>query len=422
MKQDKKRKLPTGWRWAKLGGKNGIAEIVNGATPSTDEPQYWKGDILWATPADLGNLRSIYIEDTERKITKAGLNSCSTKLLPVGTVLLTSRAPVGNLAITKRPLCTNQGFKSFIPKDGIDSLYLYFAIRIIIPDILKDVHVNTFGEITKEQIQHFEIPLPPTIDDQIRIATQLELKMAEVEKMRQAALRRKEAISAMQGAILRAVFPWKEDDELPAGWRWEALENLFTIDNMQIDSSNPLFSVLPFIGMDNIESNTRRFIPNENNGQNGDSACFLFNDKHVLYGKLRPYLNKVYLPDKPGRCSMELLPLQPKDGFTREFIALILQSERFVAYAVRHSKGGRMPRANTDKLLKLRVAIPVASGECRAIASGLEPKLAEIVKISQYADRELEAIEALPGAIVREVFDLGPESGDDDSDKEQVQQ
>jgi len=204
--KDIKKQLPKGWRWVKLSGKHGIAEIVNGSTPATDEPSFWNGDILWATPTDLGKLKSIYIDDTERKITQAGLESCSTKLLPPGTLLLTSRAPVGNLAINKKPICTNQGFKSFIPKEGINSLYLYFAVKMIIPEIQKHSHGNTFTEITKELVQHFEIPLPPTLDDQIAIANELERKMAEVETMRQAALRQKEAIEAMPGAILREVF------------------------------------------------------------------------------------------------------------------------------------------------------------------------------------------------------------------------
>ena len=217
--------MPDGWRWVKLGGKNGITNIVNGSTPSTDVSEYWNGDILWATPTDFGNLRSIYIENTERKITQAGLDSCSTTLLPVGTVLLTSRAPVGNLAIAKKPMCTNQGFKSFVPKESVSSLYLYFAIKKIVPEIQKISHGNTFTEITKELVSDFKIPLPPTPDDQIAIANELEHKIVEIEKIRQAAVRQKEAITAMQGAILREAFPYKEADKIPEGWKWAILQS-----------------------------------------------------------------------------------------------------------------------------------------------------------------------------------------------------
>ena len=212
MKGTEIKKLPAGWKWIKLGGKTGIADIVNGSTPSTDAPEYWGGDILWATPSDLGNSHSIYIENTERKITKAGLESCSTTLLPSEAVLLTSRAPVGNLAIAKKPICTNQGFKSFVPREGVNSLYLYFAIKKIVPKIQKASHGNTFTEITKELVQDFKIPLPPTLDDQIRIANELERKTVELDKMRQAAEQQLEAIEALPGAILREVFDFEEDN------------------------------------------------------------------------------------------------------------------------------------------------------------------------------------------------------------------
>ncbi|MBA3036289.1 MAG: hypothetical protein FP814_07320 [Desulfobacterium sp.] len=407
MSVDKKRKLPEGWRWERLGRKEGITEIVNGSTPSTDVPEYWDGNILWVTPSDLGNFHSIYIENTERKITQAGLDSCSTTLLPVGTILLTSRAPVGNLAIANKPLCTNQGFKSFIPKYDINSLYLYFAIKKIIPDIQKMSHGNTFTEITKELVQDFEIPLPPTPADQLAIASDLERRMAHVEKMRAAALRQKDAIAAMQGAILREAFPYVEGDELPEGWKWEELGNLFTIEKQQINPFDESFYSLRFIGMENIESNTRKFIPNGNKEESGDSTCLLFDNKHVLYGKLRPYLNKVYLPDKKGRCSTELIPLIPKNGFSRSFIASVLQSEIVVTYAVKHSTGGRMPRADMEKLIKLKVPLPSNSNTS---AAELDRKMAELEKARQAAERQLEAIKMLPGAILREVFDFEEEN------------
>jgi type I restriction enzyme S subunit len=406
MDDDEIKKLPDGWKWIKLGGKTGIADIVNGSTPSTDAPEYWGGDILWTTPSDLGNSHSIYIENTERKITKAGLESCSTTLLPIETVLLTSRAPVGNLAIAKKPICTNQGFKSFIPRDGINSLYLYFAIKKIVPKIQKASHGNTFTEITKELVQDFKIPLPPTIDDQIRIASELERKMAEVETMRQAALRQKEAAAVMQGAILQEVFQYKEGDKLPEGWEWVELDSLFTIDKQQIDKSNTLFNSLYFIGLENIESDTRKYVPSEENEENGSSTCFLFSTKHVLYGKLRPYLNKVYLPNGDGRCSMELLPLLPKNGYSRDFIAAVVQSEIVIAFAVKHSTGGRMPRANINKINKLKVPRPSSNDECNYIGNYLNIKFAQLDKMRQAAKQQLEAIEALPGAILREVFDF----------------
>ena len=194
--------------------------------------------------------------------------------------------------------------------------------------------------------------------------------------------------------------------KLPDEWKLEKLGNIFMTDNQQIDKSDPLFNTFAFIGMDNIESNTRRFVLSDNIKQGGDSTCFLFDDRHVLYGKLRPYLNKIYLPEKQGRCSMELLPLKPQEGFTREFIAFILQSEKVISHVVKHSKGGRMPRANMDKLMRLTIAIPSSCEERKSLTCELERKMTEIEKMRNALDKQLEAIKALPGAVLREVFDF----------------
>lgn len=207
---DKTKPLPSGWRWVTLGGKNGCSEIVNGSTPSTDEPSYWNGDIPWATPSDMGKLRTIYIQDTEKKITQAGFKSCSTQLLPIGTVLMTSRAPVGNIAIASRPMCTNQGFKSFVPKEGVNSLYLYFALRAIVPSIQKKSHGNTFTEITKGLVAKFRIPLPPTEDEQNAIASSLEKRLNCIELLRAATARQSNAIATLPNALIRAAFDFTQ--------------------------------------------------------------------------------------------------------------------------------------------------------------------------------------------------------------------
>jgi len=180
------RPLPSGWEWRKLGK---VAKIINGSTPDTNQPEFWDGDILWVTPTDVGRLTTIEIFDTERKITQAGLDSCSATMLPAGAVLMTSRAPVGNLAIAGKPLCTNQGFKSFVPKEGLNNRYLYFALQYFVPDLQKISHGNTFTEITKEMLMDFYVPIPIEEKEQQRIASCLETQMAEAQRLQHAAER-----------------------------------------------------------------------------------------------------------------------------------------------------------------------------------------------------------------------------------------
>jgi len=405
MRESQKRKLPAGWRWVRL---EGVCRDITDGTHHT--PQYVPQGIPFLTVKNirergflLDNLKFITAEE-HKKLCKR----CKPEK---GDVLYTK---VGTTGIAK-----------VVDLDFEFSIFVSVALLKIDPNIVIAEYLGkilnapfcksqaenmTQGAANRnlviQDLKQIILPLPPDLDNQIAIANELERKMAGVDKMRQAALRQKEAIAAMQGAILREVFPYKEGGKLPEGWRWEMLDNLFTIDKQQIAPSNSLFSTLSFIGLENIESDTRKFIPSKNSEDSGDSTCFLFDDKHVLYGKLRPYLNKVYLPDKKGRCSMELLPLIPQNGYSRNFIASVLQSKIVIDFAVKHSTGERMPRANIDKLKKLEVPVPSKPDDRIAIANELKRKMVEVDRIQQATDRQLEAIEALSGSILREAFDF----------------
>ena len=113
-----------------------FATVVNGSTPSSSHPEYYGGNIVWFTPKDLSDQNTKYISIGERSITQAGYDSCSTTLLPAGSLLMSSRAPIGLLAINTVPCCTNQGFKSFdIEKDKCDPEYLYYYLKYHIKEI-----------------------------------------------------------------------------------------------------------------------------------------------------------------------------------------------------------------------------------------------------------------------------------------------
>lgn len=112
-------------------------EIISGSTPSRIVPGYWDGDINWFTPKDLSNLVGKYIDEAPEKITEQGYKSCSTNLLPPFSLMLSSRAPIGHLAINTVPACTNQGFKSLVPKSNVAVNYLYYAIKRIVQQRLE---------------------------------------------------------------------------------------------------------------------------------------------------------------------------------------------------------------------------------------------------------------------------------------------
>lgn len=165
-----------------------VARVVGGATPKSGASEYWDGNIPWTTPKDLSDLDGKYLLDTPRKITEAGLKSCSSELLPVNSVLFSSRAPIGHVAVNSVPIATNQGFKSFVPGSKLDASYLFWWLKCHRDQLERLGNGATFKEVSKAVVERIEIPLP-TLDEQKRIAEILD-KADELRRKRKRAIDR----------------------------------------------------------------------------------------------------------------------------------------------------------------------------------------------------------------------------------------
>ena len=145
---------PKGWEIKKLGE---VGTIVAGSTPSTNDESNWDGDINWVTPAELSE--QLYYGETARKLTEKGAKGLT--LMPVGTVLLSSRAPIGKLAITTSPMCCNQGFKNIICDNIINNVFLYYYLKNTMDLIQALGRGATFKEVSKNAISSYKVFLPP---------------------------------------------------------------------------------------------------------------------------------------------------------------------------------------------------------------------------------------------------------------------
>lgn len=138
-----------------------VAKIVSGATPKTGVEENWGGDIPWLTPKDLSDNPALYTSHGSRFLTEQGFNSCSTHMLPKGTVLLTSRAPVGYVSVAANDICTNQGFKSLVLEDGQVSEFWYYLLSANTETLLNYSGGSTFKELSKRSLEQIEFLIPP---------------------------------------------------------------------------------------------------------------------------------------------------------------------------------------------------------------------------------------------------------------------
>ena len=218
------------WKTYRLGE---IGTVVGGATPSTTVEEYYGGEIPWLTPKDLSTFQGRYIERGNRNITYSGLNSCSAQLLPEGSVLFSSRAPIGYVAIAKNPIATNQGFKSIIPNiEKVDSLFLYYLLKYNKGNIEAMGSGTTFKEISGATMKNIEVLIPP-LDEQRKIAGILGALDDKIELNRRINANLEEQAQALFKSWFVDFEPFKDgpfvDSELgkiPQGWKVNTIEDL----------------------------------------------------------------------------------------------------------------------------------------------------------------------------------------------------
>lgn len=211
-----------GWEYKKLGE---VCEVVTGTTPKTNIPEYWGKGHYWVTPAEL-NDTTVYIDKTERQITDEALSKTKLRLLPVGTVLLSSRAPIGKVAIANAEMYCNQGFKNCICSEAIYNKYLFYFLR------LKKDYLNslgrgaTFKEISKSIVESIKIPLPPK-------STQLAI-VSELDKINELIRLKKEQLKDFNNLAQSLFYEMFGDPvENEKGWEVKKLNEIVS-DNCSI--------------------------------------------------------------------------------------------------------------------------------------------------------------------------------------------
>lgn len=216
--------IPQDWDFENVGS---TGEVVGGGTPDTRLQEYWEGDIHWAVPSDITGLNSNFITSTERRITKKGLENSSAKLLPAGTVLITSRATVGECAINLVPLATNQGFQSLICNDKHHNLFMLYALKFNKSKLLRLAYGTTFLELSKNEIKKVKLAVPPKEEQQkiASILSKVDDLIQKTEEIIEHTRRLKKGL--MQRALTKGIMNNETKDEkwyfgkiaIPKDWK-----------------------------------------------------------------------------------------------------------------------------------------------------------------------------------------------------------
>lgn len=426
--------LPEGWKWVRLGE---VGEIIGGGTPKTSNPNFWSDNgISWLTPADLSNHKGKYISKGKRDISKEGLEGSSARLLPKGSVLFSSRAPIGYVAIAKNELATNQGFKSVVPYIIECNQYLYYYLKFVGSKINDRATGTTFKEVSGKELSLELLALPP-IQEQKRIVKKIESIFILCDKWDQEVKKQQKYLSILRekvldDAIKGLIVEQDENDEpaetllnkieeikqnlikekklkkqkshpiekeeipyepLPLGWEWARIKDIALIN-----PRNKLNDELEvgFIPMKLIQEGYSIEHDVEVRKWGEVKKGFThFQENDVIVSKITPCFENrkssivKNLPNNYGAGTTELHVVRPFHKYImKEYLMIHFKSKRFIETGIENFSGtAGQQRINKDFISNYVIGIPPLNEQRRIVE--------KVKKLFAYID-ELESQIILP--------------------------
>lgn len=406
--------IPSHWGTVKL---RYISSIINGSTPSSSVSEYWDGDIVWITPNDLGKLSNKYIANSERKITTKGLDSCGTQLSPKGSIILSTRAPIGHAAITTVSSCINQGCKVIIPTSSdVYSDYIYYLIMVSKEYLNSFGKGTTFRELSATELKSYEITQPP-LEEQKRIVEFLDRTTAEIDraigqKQRLIELLQEQKAILINQAVTKGLnpnVPMRDSaiewiGEIPEHWRTIAIKRASKngyktfidgdwIESPYITDDGVRLIQTGNVGIGEYREKGFRYI-SEYTFQAFNCTQVFPND--VLICRLDGPVGRACLaPDLGVKMitSVDNAILKPSKDFDPRFIVYLMSSDSWLDWikALCRVGGGFRFRISRSMLGDLKIAFPPLH-EQKEIADRLDDALHEI---SVLINKFLESIDKL---------------------------
>ena len=370
-----------GGEWVEVRIKD-IVTVVGGSTPSTKDALNFGGDIPWLTPKDLSGTHPRYVSRGNRNLSLKGLHRCSATLLPKNTVLLTTRAPIGYVALSANPIATNQGFRSLIVKPEFDHEFLYYWLKVNKTKLERHASGSTFKELSGTALKNIAIRLPTSKAEQRAIAhilgslddkIELNQQMAQtLESIARAIFKswfvdfdpvkakmegkQPEGMSEEVAALFPDKFVESKLGMIPEGWasgKFSDISENIRI-NIRKDAINPNDC---YIGLEHIPRKSL-FLNNWGIGADVTSNKHRFLRYDLLFGKLRPYFHKIIIAPFNGICSTDILVIRSLEPHWYSLMTLGLSQKSVVDNVTNQSEGTRMPRTNWNQVGSQPIVIP----------------------------------------------------------------
>lgn len=403
--------VPGNWCWTRLGN---ITDVIGGGTPSSKVEEYYKdGNIPWISPVDLSGYNDIYISHGAKNITKLGLEKSSAQLMPAGTVCLSSRAPIGYVAIAKNELCTNQGFKSFLPSPCYIPEYLYWYLKGNKELLESYASGTTFLELSGNKAALVEIPLAP-FGEQQRIVDRIESLFVKLDEVKEKAQTVVSGFEQRKSAILHKAFK----GELTERWRkehgvgldsWEnctlasVCSSIFDGDHMPPPKTE---NGVPFLVISNVNNGhlsykNTRFVSQEYYDSLSETRKPQMGD--ILYTLVGSYGIPVVVDDERLFCFQRHMALMKPNGINTYFLWYLLQSQEMFNKVSEIATGTAQLTVPIKGLRMIMFRKPTAN-EQTEIVRILDILLEKEQQVKEAAEAVINQIDTMKKAILARAF------------------
>lgn len=379
--------------------------LVSGSTPKSGIAEYWEGDVLWITPGDFALAVNGRISTSARQITREGLISCGTSLVPADSIIVTTRAPIGAIVQAEKELCTNQGCKTLVADaSDMNGRFVFYLLKASEEQLNALGLGTTFMELSKDALGYYKATIP-TLSEQEQIVTFLDNKTAQIdalittkkELIKKLAEQRFAVITQSVTRGLNAFAPICDSGviwlgKVPEHWKIMRFSYRTRVQEGQVDPTMEPYSDMLLIAPNHIESNTGRVSGiTSAHDQGAISGKYLVAKNDIIYSKIRPHLNKCALATFDGLCSADMYPIRPESDLLAEFLFYWMLAQPFVDYATESSMRVAMPKLNRETLGAAPLVVPPITEQERIVEFLRESTQA----IDQLVDKVTIAVERL---------------------------